>query len=370
MLDVGVLALVPDVWTPQFQSRAHLLKSLAKHFAIVWINPPHLKSESAIRSARTNIEGLAVYSAPWYLPKLYRAEWADRLTFWLRLKQAAAMLNARRIVLYIWRPQYIEAVELLRHDLSIYHIDDEYSFSEEEQPMTPQERRAIEAADAVFIHSPGLWEKKGGINPRTFCVPNGVDFALASTEYPEPRDLASIPHPRIGYAGVVKRTLDWSLLEYLIASRPQWNFVFVGKISDRETEVTAHRIRLRYKNVFFLGTKSTSELYAYPSHFDVCLMPYALTTYAYYGYPLKLHEYLAAGKPCVGCRMRTLLDFADVVALPQTSSDWLEAIEHAVRPSANEPEMVSRRRAIAEQHDWGRLAEKVAAVINESLPRP
>ena len=82
------------------------------------------------------------------------------------------------------------------------------------------EAKVIRTADHVFIHSPRLLEKKGDMNPNTTFMPNGVDFEAYSRPRPEPVDLASIPHPRIGYTGVLKKQLDWELLSELCVRRP------------------------------------------------------------------------------------------------------------------------------------------------------
>jgi len=65
----------------------------------------------------------------------------------------------------------------------------------------------------------------------------------------------------------------------------------------------------------FLGGKPTQSLGAYPQHFDVCLMPYVIDDYTRYVYPLKMHEYLAGGKPVVSSPIRSVEDFKHVIAL-------------------------------------------------------
>ncbi|MCI0591185.1 MAG: hypothetical protein L0Y67_06235 [Gammaproteobacteria bacterium] len=42
----------------------------------------------------------------------------------------------------------------------------------------------------------------------------------------------------------------------------------------------------------------------------------------YYIYPLKLHEYLAAGRPVVSASIQTLLDFKHVVSLAGSVDEW------------------------------------------------
>ena len=203
----------------------------------------------------------------------------------------------------------MRALKCIPHDLSCYHIDDEYSFSEAEVPTNETEAQLIAAVNQVFVISPGLMDKKGGINPHTVLVPEGVNYQAYATAVPEPTDLASVPHPRIGYTGNLKKQLDWSLLLSQTQRHPEWSFVFVGPRSPHP-EIYAVLDQLsKRSNVYFLGAKSVQELAAYPQHFDVCIMPYALAdNSARYLYPLKLHEYLASGSPVVGARIRSLED--------------------------------------------------------------
>ena len=68
----------------------------------------------------------------------------------------------------------------------------------------------------------------------------------------------------------------------------------------------------------FLGGKPSKSLGAYPQHFDVCLMPYVIDDYTRYVYPLKMHEYLAGGRPVVSSPIRSVEDFKHVHCLVRT----------------------------------------------------
>jgi len=273
-------------------------------------------------------------------------------------------------VLYLWRPEFADALEFGPYDLTCYHIDDEYSFSLVEVEMSPEERGLMRQVDQVFIHSPGLMEKKGHVNPQTEFVPLGVDFELYSARRPEPPDLCSIPHPRIGYIGVLKRTLDWPLLTYLIGEHPEWSFVFLGPQAPHEDIRAPIEALSRQPNVHFLSARPTSELGAYPQHLDVCIMPYVLNDYARYGYPLKCHEYLAGGRPVVGCRMRTLEDLEEVVLLAETHSEWEDRLRRAISPEEQGSERTSARQAVARRHDWKGLVETIATCMEARLEAP
>lgn len=375
--EVGVLALVPDFWGPSWQVRHYVLSRLARYFRVLWVEPalelrPLLRGQNrrAGRRKYAPAPGMELYRPEWWLPALGRPQSLADWTFQLRLRRARRRLlqqGCTKIVLYLWRPEYSAAPALLPHDLSCYHIDDEYSFSPLEQPLTAAEENLIRSAGQVFIHSPAMMEKKGGLNPNTQFAPNGVDYAAFSRPLPEPEDLRAIPHPRIGYCGGLKNVLDWPLLLELASRHPQWSFVFAGGVRPH-SEVRDYVSQLaQLSNVAFLGMKTTDVLGAYVQHFDLCLMPYRHNDYTKYVYPLKLHEYLASGRPVVSTPLPTVQDFREVVLLAGSPEEWSRMIERALSPQENTPERRAQRQKVAQAHDWDLLVENIAATLARRL---
>jgi glycosyltransferase involved in cell wall biosynthesis len=376
--DVGVIGLVPDFWSGVWQPRHYVLSRLPQFFPTVWFGHMHdrgtLWTGAAQRETRVSgRDGFSVYRQPPWLPKLYRPAWLADWTARARLEGARRMLRrmgAKRIVLYVWRPDLGYALDLLEHDLCVYHIDDEYTFSPVEQPVDSSEAHLIDRADQVIVHSPALAEKKGDRNPHTAQISNGVDYHAYATPLAEPADLAAIPHPRVGYIGRIKPQLDLDLLLTLSARHPEWSFVMVGPIvSFPPTETRIATLRAR-ANVHFLGGKTVEEMPAYNQHFDVSIMCYALTDYTKFIYPMKLHEYLATGQPVVASPIRSLQDFAEVVALAASADEWSDALREALAPAANTQERRASRQAVARQHDWDALTRRVAGLICERLGEP
>ena len=375
--EVGVLALVPDRWEPRWQARHHIVTRLARYFQIVWMeNAPSWRAlfsgrGSAARSPYPPVEpSLQIYVPGLHLPEFGRPAWLANLTSRERLRRARNLLlrrGCKEVVLYAWRPQFAHVLNQVPHDLSCYHIDDEYSFSSVEQELDPLEVRLIRSVGQVFIHSTAMMEKKGRLNPNTELVPNGVDYWKYATPVQEPGDLRAVPHPRIGYAGNLKRMLDWPLLLELSSRHPEWSFVFLGHV-DAHPEITAMLGDLsRRPNVYMLGEKPTEAVSGYVQHLDVCIMPYRIDDYTKYIYPLKLHEYLASGRPVVGSRIRSLQNFESVVLLAATPEEWSSEIAHALAAPANSPQLRQARQNMAQAHDWDILVGRIARVIVHRL---
>lgn len=375
--DVGVIALVPERWGGMWLSRHQVLTRLSRYFHVVWQNPARPWREAWSPGPIANPDpapspavGFAVYDHEPWLPKFYRPGALARATERARLARARHMLEqagCTRIILYIWQPKFAAALDLVRHDVSCYHIADEYSFSDVEQPLSPVERRLIERADQVIVHSPALREKKGRLNRNTAYVTNGVDYAAFAAVRAEPADLAAVARPRIGYVGRIKSQMDWTTLRGIAHARPEWSVVLVGPIGHMGEHEAERTELLAMPNVHYLGNKSVRDIPAYIQHMDVCLLCYALTDYTKFIFPLKLHEYLASGRPVVGSDIRSLREFASVVRIAHSPAEWCDAIATALGPEENTAARVAERRRVAQAYDWNALTGRIAALLCDRL---
>jgi len=378
--DVGVIAVVAEPWGGMWLSRQQILTRLSGWFHIAWVDPAvgwrKLWSGKAGRPIGQHdatpppTVGFAVCRQSLANPKFFRPDVLARFTARRHLAQARRELlrrGCKRIVLYVWQPKFAGSLDLVDHDVSCYHIADEYSFADLETPVSDAERALIARVDQVIIHSPALLEKKGKINPNTAYITNGVDYSAFARDQAEPPDLADIPRPRIGYIGRLKVQLDWELLDELSAGNPGWHFVFVGPEGFLgESKALARRVFAR-ENVHVLGPKDVTEIPAYTQNMDVCLLSYRLNAYTRYIFPLKLHEYLAAGRPVVGSRIRSLEAFDGVVQIASGTDEWAAAITRALDPAESGEERVDARRRVARGFDWDVLVDRIGERLSDQL---
>jgi glycosyltransferase involved in cell wall biosynthesis len=187
---------------------------------------------------------------------------------------------------------------------------------------------------------------------------------------PEPADLGSIPKPRIGYTGNLKRMLDWRLLLQLSTMHPEWSFVLVGSMLPHLEVREVSRELSRRQNVYIVGPRPSELIPSYVQHFDVCIMPYKVDDYTKYIYPLKLHEYLAGGNPVVGSSIPALQEFKEEVLLADGSDEWSSMIARALSGQENTVERRTTRQLVAAGFDWDLLVEKLAGTLAHRLGLP
>jgi glycosyltransferase involved in cell wall biosynthesis len=374
--EVGVIALVPDRWGPCWQARHQIATRLARYFEVVWVDCPPTWQESlrwprppAWQSAVAPA-GFQVYRAGPWSPDLGRPTWLRRWLTRERLQQASRLLWDRgcsKIVLYLWRPEFADSLNLVDHELSCYHIDDEYSFSPLERELDATEVQLIRAVNQVFIHSPAMMERKGTLNPNTQFAPNGVDYEKYITPTAEPAALHSIPKPRIGYTGNLKKMLNWRLLLDLSTMHPEWSFVLVGRMQPHLEVREAQGELSRRQNIYVLGPRPSELIPSFVQHLDVCIMPYMLDGYTKYIYPLKLHEYLASGNPVVSSPIPSLQEFKEVLLLANGPHEWSSMLTRALSSQENTSERRAARQLVAARYEWDLLVEKLARTLARRL---
>jgi len=207
-------------------------------------------------------------------------------------------------------------------------------------------------------------------------LPNGADvdaFEKGAT-LPCPADLANIPRPRIGYVGNVTQKVDLKLLRELARLRPEWSWVLLGRFVKGGSGGAAMEFESLWKecqalpNVHYLGEKPYNELPAYVAHMDVNTMLYRADGAGWWhaGYPLKLHEYLAVGKPVVSADIAAVREFDGVVSLARGVAAWEAAIGAALKDE--DEAVVAKRRTIARQNSWDGRVDTLELYLKVILP--
>ena len=285
-----------------------------------------------------------------------------------RIRRAARGLGGPRI-LWIYDPTAFELVGQAGEDLTVYDVVDDYA---EQVGPDARRRRFVAAADeaaarrsqVVFATTTGLYERQLQRNPETHLVRNGADFAHFSHTNGTAPEVRSFAGPVVGFAGnLTAEKVDFDLLEAVARARPEWSLVLVGPPAENARGQLDRLGAL--DNVHALGFRPYEELPAYVSGFSVGVIPYRATAYTRNCSPLKVYEYLAAGKAVVASGVPELSGMEPDVTLADRPEAFVAAIESAL--AASSPEAVARRRATAEQNTWEARTERLLDLVGGRL---
>src|SRR5262249_49419457 len=152
-------------------------------------------------------------------------------------------------------------------------------------------------ADLVFTGGPSLYAAKKDRHHNVHCFPSSVDlkhYAPAAGPMEEPVDQAALPHPRLGFFGVIDERTDLPLLDAIAKAHPEGQILMVGPVVKIDPATLP-----RHPNLHYLGQKQYKELPAYLSGWDVAILPFARNQATRFISPTKTLEYMAAEKMIV-----------------------------------------------------------------------
>lgn len=257
----------------------------------------------------------------------------------------------------------------------IYHcIDDITQNSYTARHGARLENEACRNTDLVFVTSTNLkrlkeqalgsettftklkkFSKRRPEEPGSHIVTffNAADVSVfqkvLSEKYPRPAELEGHPGPVIGFIGNLDDLrIDYLLLKKTALRFPEKTLLLVGPINSREpAEIGLDRL----PNVVFTGGRRLEALPPLLQHMDVVLIPFLCNTLTFSIYPLKINEYLAAGKPVVTSSFSDdIRTFADCTYLAEDHEAFLLKIEVAL--AENNPELVRIRTGVANSNTW------------------
>jgi hypothetical protein len=259
--------------------------------------------------------------------------------------------------------------------MRIYHAIDEYTSynshtEESRRVLKKREQKLMAAVDAVVVVSQKLYDAKSPFNPRTYLVPNAVNYASyqAALEDPElPAELAEIPTPRVGYIGLIGDKLNYEMLLDLARKNPQWSCVFLGSVRlFEQRQVWQEMVEL--PNVYHLGAVDVSRVPHYVKGFQVGLMPNLQNLFAENCSPLKMYDYLAAGIPVASIDMPHVRPFASHIHLAPTPADFHQAVRDAL--ADDDPQRTRERQQLAARETWEARAEQLSLMVLDHLAAP
>ena len=285
---------------------------------------------------------------------------------WLGRQLLAAVDDPGETVFWIRypTPELAPLLESQAWGLVVYELVDEHAHPAHLPPrlaslLADFERSILERAGVVFAWSEPIRRRLAALRDDVRLAPPAVDLgAFAGAQ------LGTEPAERLAvYAGSFDDRLDGRLMVEVVRRLRDWTFVFAGELTN------PHAAELEaLPNFRALGPVPRHDVPAILGGASVCLMPYAVTPVNDTLFPIKLVEYLAAGRPVVATPIRAAHDYADVVSIADDAERFAAAVVASADRDA--PEARRERLARVEGFSWERRIEEMDEAIKAAASNP
>jgi UDP-galactopyranose mutase len=232
------------------------------------------------------------------------------------------------------------------------------------------ENELFRRADLVFTGGQSLFESKRERHRSVYCFPSSIDrdhFNRARELTPEPEDQKEIPHPRLGFFGVVDERFDIELLRRAANARPDWHFVVIGPVVKIDPTSLPNN-----PNIHYLGPKSYQSLPAYISGWDLALLPFAVNESTRFISPTKTPEYLAAGKRVVSTPIADVIQpwgDLNLVTIANGADEFIAVVEELLQKQPDDENWIERVDAFLSGMSWDLNWSRMSKLIDDVLEK-
>src|SRR4051812_15899969 len=235
----ATLPLLPDLlcfshlrWDFVFQRPQHLLSRFARERRVFYFEEPKRDTQRPHLELRDAAEGLRV-AIPHLPPDL--DEQQSELALRRLVDELVDGEELRRYTTWYYTPMALPFSRHLTPLAVAYDCMDELSLFRGASPrLVDLEEELLQRANVVYTGGHSLYEVKQHKHANVHPIPSSVDvkhFARARDPQEDPPDQAAIPHPRLGFFGVLDERLDVDLLRGVAAARPDWHLVLLGPVA-------------------------------------------------------------------------------------------------------------------------------------------
>jgi UDP-galactopyranose mutase len=315
-------------WDFVYQRPQHLMSRFARDRRVFYVEEPVFGADEPRLEIRRQADGVAVV-----VPHLPYAEPGQAEAMQRRLVDGLiADEGIGAHVAWFYTPMALGVAGHLRPRVTVFDCMDELSAFRFAPPaLREREAELMRRADLVFAGGASLFEARRGRHPSVHLFPSSIDaahFGQARGDVAEPADQADIPHPRIGFFGVLDERFDAALVGALAAARPDWHFVLVGPTAKVEPADLPQGPNLHY-----LGPRAYADLPSCAAGWDAAALFFAMNESTRFISPTKTPEYLAAGRRTVSSPIHDVVrgwGGSGLVRIADTVEDWVAALEEAL----------------------------------------
>jgi len=354
-------------WDFVYQRPQHLLTRGARDRRVFFVEEPIFGTGSMRLDVRERDGGVRVVVP--HLPDGLRSEIATAAVLKEMMRRLFTDNGIREYVFWYYTPMALNFTRQFTPVAAVYDCMDELSaFKGAHSRLQDCEKELFQRVDLVFTGGQSLYEVKRNQHPAVYAFPSSIDvphFSEARAVTADPEDQTSIPHPRLGFFGVIDERFDIELLNSLATQRPDWHFVMIGPVVKIHPDSLPKRA-----NIHYLGPKKYEVLPDYLAGWDIALLLFARNESTRFISPTKTPEYLAAGKPVISTSIRDVVrpyGELDLVRIADTATDFIEAAEELLSKSPEKTDWLTRVDYFLADMSWDKTWGQMSLLLNRVI---
>jgi len=354
-------------WDFVYQRPQHLLTRYARDRRVFFVEEPVFGNDSMRLDVREHEGGVRVVVP--HLPDGLRSEIATTAVLKEMISRLFNDNSIREYVFWYYTPMALSFTSQFSPVAAIYDCMDELSaFKGAHSHLQELERDLFKRVDLVFTGGQSLYEAKRNQHPAVYAFPSSIDvshFSKARAANADPEDQVRIPHPRLGFFGVIDERFDVELLKSLATKRPDLHFVMIGPV----VKIRADSLP-KHPNIHYLGPKKYDVLPDYLGGWDIALLLFARNESTRFISPTKTPEYLAAGKPVISTSIRDVVrpyGELDLVRIADTPTDFLQSAEELLAKSQEKTDWLARVDHFLANMSWDKTWGQMSFLLNHVI---
>ena len=230
------------------------------------------------------------------------------------------------------------------------------------------ERNAVQNADVTIVTSrelKNIWNKDAN---EIHIVHNAADIDIfertLNEKFDKPEEIKNIDTKIIGFVGNLDDLrVNYPLIKKIAEMHSDKTVLLVGPINNSEVyELGMDKM----PNIKFTGSKDIRSLPPYLQNMDVAIIPFLLNTLTKSIYPLKINEYLAAGRAVIATNFsEDIRTFKDVIHIAESEDQFVNLIDKAIEEQT--PEKIQQCVDVANSNTWEARVNQIWDIVENKI---
>lgn len=265
--------------------------------------------------------------------------------------EVLAWADCKQIVSLVDHPFWYGIANVLPNSRLVYDCMDHHKgFGNNSESVLQLEKQLLSEAELTIATSTWLANAIAPHARKSELIRNAGDYVHFSKV---PASIYRDHEERriIGYFGAIAEWFDLDLVEAVAMQYPDCCVLLIGADT-----INAKSKLSKLHNIIFTGEMPYSQLPHYLYSFDVCLLPFRVIPLTWATNPVKVYEYLSAGKPVVSVDLPEIAQFEGLVYAATGKEAFLASVD-AVLSQPESDTLVQKRKAFAQNQTWQHRAE-------------